>query len=93
MSSTLEQQSAKRAAGRFDLETVARYRRAADFLAAAQIYPKANPRLEKPLRPLHAELIVLACRRRIHDHTVYAFERGVEPPEISDWLWQRPSSS
>ena len=65
MSSTLVQQSAKRAAGGFDLETVARYRR--DSLAAAQIYPKANPLLEKPLRR--------------------------DPPEIPDWLWQRPSSS
>lgn len=92
MSSTLEQQSAKRAAGRFDLETVARYRRAVDYLAAAQIYLKANPLLEEPLRTRHTEEIVRAYRRRIREHTVYAVER-VDPPEISEWLSQRPSGS
>ena len=34
-------------------EAVARYRRAVDYLAATQIYLKANPLLEEPLRPEH----------------------------------------
>lgn len=34
-------------------ETIRRYRRAVDYLAAAQIYLKANPLLEKPLAPEH----------------------------------------
>jgi xylulose-5-phosphate/fructose-6-phosphate phosphoketolase len=34
-------------------ETMRRYRRAVDYLAAAQIYLKANPLLEEPLRPEH----------------------------------------
>ena len=33
--------------------TIARYRRTVDYLAAAQIYLKANPLLEEPLRPEH----------------------------------------
>jgi len=31
----------------------ARYRRAVDYLAAAQIYLKSNPLLEEPLKPEH----------------------------------------
>ena len=34
-------------------ERLHRYRRAADYIAAAQIYLKANPLLEEPLRPEH----------------------------------------
>jgi xylulose-5-phosphate/fructose-6-phosphate phosphoketolase len=35
------------------LEALRRYRRAVDYLAAAQIYLKANPLLEEPLAPEH----------------------------------------
>jgi xylulose-5-phosphate/fructose-6-phosphate phosphoketolase len=38
-----------------ELEAVARYRRAADFLAAAQIYLEENCLLEEPLRPEHVK--------------------------------------
>ena len=41
------------AGGSSGSEAVARYRRAVDYLAAAQIYLKANPLLEEPLRPQH----------------------------------------
>jgi xylulose-5-phosphate/fructose-6-phosphate phosphoketolase len=34
-------------------DSVKRYRRAVDYLAAAQIYLKANPLLEAPLAPEH----------------------------------------
>lgn len=40
-------------AGTGDERAVARYRRTVDYLAAAQIYLKANPLLEQPLRPEH----------------------------------------
>jgi len=36
-----------------DLRAIERYRRAVNYLAAAQIYLKANPLLEEPLRPEH----------------------------------------
>ena len=36
-----------------ELAAVLRYRRAVDYLAAAQIYLKTNPLLEKPLAPEH----------------------------------------
>jgi xylulose-5-phosphate/fructose-6-phosphate phosphoketolase len=36
-----------------DLHRIERYRRAVNYLAAAQIYLKANPLLEEPLRPEH----------------------------------------
>ena len=36
-------------------ETIARYRRAVDYLAAAQIYLQANPLLEEPLRAEHVK--------------------------------------
>jgi xylulose-5-phosphate/fructose-6-phosphate phosphoketolase len=36
-----------------ELEAVRRYRRAVDYLAAAQIYLRANPLLEEPLAPEH----------------------------------------
>jgi len=36
-----------------ELKSIERYRRAANYLAAAQIYLKANPLLEEPLRPEH----------------------------------------
>ncbi|MGE5176872.1 MAG: phosphoketolase [Hyphomicrobiales bacterium] len=36
-----------------DLERLARYRRAVDYIAAAQIYLKANPLLEEPLKAEH----------------------------------------
>ena len=36
-----------------EVDAVARYRRAVNYLAAAQIYLKANPLLEEPLRPEH----------------------------------------
>ncbi|HEX7077202.1 MAG TPA: phosphoketolase family protein [Candidatus Eisenbacteria bacterium] len=36
-----------------DLDRLARYRRAVDYIAAAQIYLKANPLLNEPLRPEH----------------------------------------
>src|SRR2546425_12489464 len=35
------------------LRAIERYRRAVNYLAAAQIYLKANPLLEEPLRPEH----------------------------------------
>ncbi|MBI4552217.1 MAG: phosphoketolase family protein [Candidatus Latescibacteria bacterium] len=35
------------------LATIERYRRAVNYLAAAQVYLKANPLLEQPLRPEH----------------------------------------
>jgi xylulose-5-phosphate/fructose-6-phosphate phosphoketolase len=38
-----------------ELEAVARYRRAADFLASAQIYLRDNCLLEEPLRPEHVK--------------------------------------
>jgi len=38
-----------------DSSAVARYRRAVDYLAAAQIYLKANPLLEEPLHPEHVK--------------------------------------
>jgi xylulose-5-phosphate/fructose-6-phosphate phosphoketolase len=38
---------------RAELDTLQRYRRAVNYLAAAQIYLKANPLLEEPLRPEH----------------------------------------
>src|SRR5437764_5966947 len=34
-------------------QTISRYRRAVDYLAAAQIYLVDNPLLEEPLRPEH----------------------------------------
>jgi xylulose-5-phosphate/fructose-6-phosphate phosphoketolase len=40
-------------AGASELDAVARYRRAVDYLAAAQIYLKKNPLLEEPLAPEH----------------------------------------
>jgi xylulose-5-phosphate/fructose-6-phosphate phosphoketolase len=36
-----------------ELSAIERYRRAVNYLAAAQIYLKANPLLEEPLRPEH----------------------------------------
>lgn len=36
-----------------DSPAVARYRRAVDYIAAGQIYLKANPLLEEPLKPEH----------------------------------------
>ncbi len=36
-----------------ELQSIERYRRAVNYLAAAQIYLKANPLLEEPLRPEH----------------------------------------
>ncbi len=36
-----------------ELQAIERYRRAVNYLAAAQIYLKANPLLEEPLRPEH----------------------------------------
>jgi xylulose-5-phosphate/fructose-6-phosphate phosphoketolase len=39
--------------GASELAAVARYRRAVDYLAAAQIYLRANPLLEEPLAPEH----------------------------------------
>ena len=36
-----------------NLERIARYRRAVDYIAAAQIYLKSNPLLEAPLKPEH----------------------------------------
>lgn len=36
-----------------DLRVIERYRRAVNYLAAAQIYLKANPLLEEPLQPEH----------------------------------------
>ncbi len=44
---------AVQSSGSRESESVGRYRRAADYLAAAQIYLKANPLLEEPLRPEH----------------------------------------
>ncbi|WP_447976940.1 phosphoketolase family protein [Candidatus Nitrospira bockiana] len=38
---------------RKDLEAMERYRRAVNYLAAAQIYLRANPLLEAPLEPAH----------------------------------------
>jgi xylulose-5-phosphate/fructose-6-phosphate phosphoketolase len=38
-----------------DLEQITRYRRAVDYIAAAQIYLKANPLLEEPLRAEHVK--------------------------------------
>ncbi|HSQ59134.1 MAG TPA: phosphoketolase family protein [Acidobacteriota bacterium] len=38
---------------RSTIERLARYRRAADYIAAAQIYLRANPLLREPLRPEH----------------------------------------
>ena len=55
MSSTVEQKPETRAAGRFDPQTVARYRRAVDYLAGAQIYLKSNPLLEEPLLAEHVK--------------------------------------
>ncbi len=40
-------------AGASELDAVARYRRAVDYLAAAQIYLKKNPLLEEPLAAEH----------------------------------------
>ena len=42
-----------RAAPLAESDAVLRYRRAVDYLAAAQIYLKANPLLEEPLKPEH----------------------------------------
>ena len=50
MSTTVEKKSAAR-----DAESVSRYRRAVDYLAAAQIYLKSNPLLDEPLRPEHVK--------------------------------------
>ncbi|HET7640652.1 MAG TPA: hypothetical protein VFK47_18225, partial [Ktedonobacteraceae bacterium] len=36
-----------------ELEAIARYRRVANYLAAAQLYLKSNVLLEEPLRPEH----------------------------------------
>jgi xylulose-5-phosphate/fructose-6-phosphate phosphoketolase len=36
-----------------ELRAIERYRRAVNYLAAAQIYLKDNPLLEEPLRPEH----------------------------------------
>ncbi len=47
----------------------------------------------RPGTAAQAEEIVRAYQRRIREHTAYAVERGVDPPEIADWLWQRPSNS
>jgi xylulose-5-phosphate/fructose-6-phosphate phosphoketolase len=41
------------AVGDKDLQALRRYRRAVDYLAAAQVYLKDNPLLEEPLRPEH----------------------------------------
>jgi xylulose-5-phosphate/fructose-6-phosphate phosphoketolase len=42
------------------LQAVDRYRRAVNYLAAAQIYLKDNPLLEEPLRPEHIKDRLLA---------------------------------
>ncbi|HEU4684613.1 MAG TPA: phosphoketolase, partial [Nitrospira sp.] len=39
--------------GEGDLNAIARYRRAANYLSAAQIYLRDNPLLEEPLKPEH----------------------------------------
>jgi len=54
---TVVKKTADSTAGRVSegLETVARYRRAVDYLAAAQIYLKSNPLLEVPLAPDHVK--------------------------------------
>src|SRR5512132_601187 len=39
--------------GAGELHSIERYRRAVNYLAAAQIYLKDNPLLDKPLRPEH----------------------------------------
>src|SRR5512138_829 len=41
------------APGREELAAIGRYRRAADYLAAAQIYLAGNPLMREPLRPGH----------------------------------------
>ena len=42
-----------------ELAAIARYRRAVDYLAAAQIYLRANPLLAEPLRPEHIKTRLL----------------------------------
>ncbi len=51
--STSDEASGVRTARPPESDSVKRYRRAADYLAAAQIYLKANPLLEEPLAPEH----------------------------------------
>src|SRR5690349_5733247 len=45
--------AAERQEGTRGAEAIARYRRAVDYLAAAQIYLRANPLLEQPLDREH----------------------------------------
>src|SRR2546422_1733124 len=48
-----QQTSSETSLGVGALQAVERYRRAVNYLAAAQIYLRANPLLEEPLRPEH----------------------------------------
>ena len=57
-------------------------------IQAAQKIPKRRPEAAS----LAGDL-VRRYEQKIREHTVYAVEHGVDPPEIADWVWQRPSAS
>ena len=45
----------------------------------------------RPSTAARAEEIVREHERKLREHTDYVVERGVDPPEIADWAWQRAS--
>jgi xylulose-5-phosphate/fructose-6-phosphate phosphoketolase len=57
-------------------------------IQAAQKIAKRRPSVAA-----RADEIVRIYERKLREHTAYAIEHGVDPPEIADWVWQQPSRS
>jgi xylulose-5-phosphate/fructose-6-phosphate phosphoketolase len=60
------------------------YRRALDYLGTAQIYLKANPVLEEPLRPEHVKTRLLGPGRTVPGIDV---ARGVDSDVMTSRRW------
>ncbi|HEY6050382.1 MAG TPA: phosphoketolase, partial [Thermoanaerobaculia bacterium] len=72
----------------FDMLVRNRVSRYHVVIQAAQKIAKRRPSVAA-----HGDEIVRLYERKIREHTVYAVENGVDPPEIADWVWQPPSRS
>ena len=57
-------------------------------IQAAQKIAKRRPSVAA-----RADEIVRTYERKLREHTAYAVEHGIDPPEIADWAWQPPSRS